>query len=479
MDIDLEAKARSVAVLLENEFTKKTLGIPSHTLPHLDHFRAFIQSHLVSTYGYWPPRTGSFSRPLYSSMHHEFDCLLRYIGNLTTTAAEDKDRVLGRFDAQHNYQALNISRSLLPHLPFTVSQGQGSTGAFNNIKWRKAPRPLSVARVRAEHIAATNQKDPQVLQSPLVKAFARFEEENAAAMHRDISYEDARRTCFLLVYCMLQTFKSITRAAPEVTETQEVVYPLCCDTSALPSWSKLKISPLHVSPVVLRSGSEASQNTANSALGKFQSFSIDPDARAEALSSTSHYVSRSNSTKCLSEACVVPRTQSIVPLRTGSLRRSFGLTRSSRLTRTISNNSTKSYDRMDGTIETIHDPTSPAESESEDGTTTSDGDAPSLNWSRWSSKSVSSATDSNGRQSMVFTNKHSPNSSTSWSSYPYSPTISDDDFHGAAGHERSLSRSSSVYSERIAAMPQKPAPTSDVLDKGLAGDETLIIPGLF
>lgn len=435
MDIDLEAKARSVVALLEDELTYEKLEIPIHTLPHLSHFRTFLQSHFINVYGNWPPRAGSFSRPLYSSLQNEFDCLLRYIGDLTTTLTEERSRVLERFDAQHNYQGLHISRPLLPHLPSPVKDGQANTGSFSNISWRKAPKALSVARVRAEHIAATNQKDPQVLQSPLVQAFARFEEENAAAMHRDISYKAARRTCFVLVYCMVQTLKSITRAAPEVTESQQAAYPLCCNTSSLPSWSKGSISPAAVSPVQHQFG---------------------PSGNGSGVSSVSS-------------------RQHIAPLRTKSLSQRFGLTRPSRLTRATFRNHTASDDCMNKEIETISEPNCSTDSASENGTTTSE--APSLDWSRGSSKSVSSATDSTGRHSIVLDPKYSFHSSSPRSSYQDSLRMPDEGLHKRGDQKPSLSRSSSVYSERVAVVPQKPV--SDVLDKGLADDDMFVVPGLF
>lgn len=461
MELDLEAKARSVSTLLQHDLESSSLGLSANTLSYLDHFRNALQSHLVGVFGYWPPPTEPFSRPFYNSLRTEFDCLYRFIGNVRRerTGGRQSLECLEHFDKQHNYRPLDVSRPLLPRLDSSnTSRRSSSVGWF-----KKAPKGPTVPTIRAAHLAATNQTDADVINSPLVHAFARFEDEYAATMHRNITFEDARTACWILVYCMLQTLCSILRSAHRDDEAEKTSYPLCCDMSDLPP--REKSAAVTASKLPSTSPRTSDGLSPSKGLGRFQDFSLRP-AHQKGGSS------RNSSMTNLSSTGPAPRG---LPLRAGSFRQSFGLSRSSRLSRSFADSSTRPSISLPLPItEDVHETTSPtsSNSDSDDNTsaTTPYSEVPSLDWSRGSPKSSASFTEYDRRTS-----------SSSLSS-PTEPPVIPERGRSLRETKLSLSRSSSVYSERpsIPALPVKAPLRADVLelDKGLAWDEQLFLPGL-
>ena len=53
-----------------------------------------------------------------------------------------------------------------------------------------------------------------------------------------VSSADARKVRWILVYAILQTLISVTRAPQEVRDTEGVAYPLCCQIAGTPPWQE-------------------------------------------------------------------------------------------------------------------------------------------------------------------------------------------------------------------------------------------------
>lgn len=466
MDIGLEAKTRSVSNLLEYELSIATPGFSQAGVNHLEYLRSVLQSRLVARYGYWPPRTEAFSKQLHASLCKDFDCLYQYLGDFDGSRAgpDHNNTTLERFDSEHGYPRLTASRPLVPQSLSSPSR-RASSASLSGLTWRKSVRAPSISAIQAAHQSATNRGKPNVLQNYLVQAYVNFEDENAAAMHQNVSFEEARNVAWALVYGMLQTLRAMMHAAPEVTEVDDAAYPLCCSTSELPPWTTGSVLP---------------------ALASFEpSRGSHGDARAsvtEVMASKSDLPARQSSVTSVSDAASVSRMQRMRPLRTKSLRESFALSRPSRLTPAFSTSSLVSTAAPEQTIyetiETADERGTFFESDHE--ASTPESEVPSLDWSRGSRKSTSSVSDSDEGTSPVFSSpSHFHTSSKTSNNSEGDPVIPGRTSSFLRPKERSLSRSSSVYSERAPAIPRKVPGRVDIVDKGLAGDQDFVVPGLW
>lgn len=85
--------------------------------------------------------------------------------------------------------------------------------------------------------AATNPSDMAVMECRLVREYLKFEKNWAMREEERISCADARKVRWILIYSMLQTLISVTRAPKEVRDTEDVEYPLCCQIAGTPPWN--------------------------------------------------------------------------------------------------------------------------------------------------------------------------------------------------------------------------------------------------
>lgn len=325
MDMQLARGVRSMSNFLEEELSNSHLGLSGAARQHLDRFRSFMHQYYVEKFGYWPPhKDAKFQKVVYKSMYFDVRGLHDFlVDNTSSDSLHSQGLVSGgicvlqnvqAFDRRHQYQALPHPLPLLPDTSaLRKEQARQRRKSFLSIALAsKASRAAEQHSLRAALHAATNMEDLNIVDAPLVKAYRQFERDNASA-HKDekVSPQDARKVRWILIYCVLQTLISITRAPEEVRDAERAEYPLCCTGSCVPPWEDdmeavtSPISPESMMrfPEFPRPSTSGSQSldlngmpTAGKPMVRSASFEIHPDCESDV-----NYFgkSRSNSTQSL------------------------------------------------------------------------------------------------------------------------------------------------------------------------------------
>lgn len=240
----------ALSKFLDEDFSPAYLGLTSGGRSHLDRFRRFLHSFYVKKFGYWPPPRGSvFPKALYKSMYFDFQNLYDFLvdTNSTTDFALQGPASGGicvlqnvdSFDKRHKFPPQ-------PHpLPLIPSYAEST----KKMESQKALRQLTLASqhskvnhvqtTSAALVAATNNQDPAVTSSSIVKEYIHFERTYSSTLNqRDekVSVIDARKVRWLLIYGTLQYLVSALRAPNEVRDTETATYPLCCLLPEQSSW---------------------------------------------------------------------------------------------------------------------------------------------------------------------------------------------------------------------------------------------------
>ena len=249
MDIRIEHAGRSIKSFLEDDFSQVLTDPGADS--HMERFRSFLYTFYVAKYGYWPPMKtkkakAPFPKALYTSMYFEFRKLYEYLVDSNTTKSDAGNisvgglnvvQVLKDFDKKSRYAALPAYSPLTPEVPYHLCQKpQGFSKLFES-KQSKADR--KTARFSAL-TAATNPADLSASDCALVREYLRFEKTCALDEDDKLSCADARKVRWILIYGMLQTLISVTRAPVEVRDTEGVSYPLCCQIAGTPPWQVSK-----------------------------------------------------------------------------------------------------------------------------------------------------------------------------------------------------------------------------------------------
>lgn len=247
MDLHIGRVSRAVSNFLEGELSPSNLGLPQGPRAHLERFRSFLHSFYVDKFGYWPPPKGAnFSRDLCCSMYYDFRALYDFLVDSdssdciqTQKPADGGICVLQNvqaFDRRHKYTPLLHPLPLLPAVspPTTRIQAQKNLVAMKlGHKHTKTDKQLLAL---ATLTAATNSKKTTIANAPLVRAYKAFERDSTEKQKEKVSMSDARKVRWILIYGTLQMLITVTRAPPEVRETDGVHYPLCCLTAGTPPW---------------------------------------------------------------------------------------------------------------------------------------------------------------------------------------------------------------------------------------------------
>ena len=252
MDIRIEHAGRSITTFLEDDLSKAPLD--STALLHLERFRSFLLGFYVAKYGYWPPirpkkRNNPYPKVLYTSMYFEFRKLYEYLvdPHASKSSAESQStagfsvfQVLEDFDKRSKYSPLPHCVPLNPEVPDTLSQKpQGLSKLFEKKQSRADRRTALLSALTA----ATNPVDLSTMDCALVREYLRFEKHCALDESERISCANARKVRWILIYGMLQTLISVTRAPTAVRDTEGVSYPLCCQIAGTPTWQVSKALP--------------------------------------------------------------------------------------------------------------------------------------------------------------------------------------------------------------------------------------------
>lgn len=249
MDLRLEHAGKSLGNFLEDEMSGSYLGLGQDARVHLERFRSFLHSFYVQKHGYWPPpQTKKNSKTLpkstYRTMYFEIRNLYEYLVDPSSSDTFQNNRPadggicvlqnVKAFDKRHKYTTLSHSLPLLPQLSLemTSQKTHGLAKIFGSKQLRLDRRVAACAALSA----ATNPSHVAVMECRLVREYLKFEKSWSMSEEERISCADARKVRWLLIYAMLQTLISVTRAPQEVKDTEDVSYPLCCQIAGTPPW---------------------------------------------------------------------------------------------------------------------------------------------------------------------------------------------------------------------------------------------------
>ncbi|KAI4276536.1 MAG: hypothetical protein LQ337_002418 [Flavoplaca oasis] len=251
MSLRLEHAGHSLGNFLEDDLSGAYLGLAAPARAHLDRFRSFLQSFYVAKYGYWPPTrtnttSAAFSKATFKSMYFEFRNLYEYLVDPMSSPELQSNRPadggicvfqnVTAFDKRRRYVSLPHPLPLLPKVPVQAGRPNTVRKLFKHSNAMKAERR---ATALAAVSAATNRGDIRILECNLVREYLRFEK-SWTLLEKDesVSCSDARKVRWILIYAILQTLISVTRAPPEVRDTEGVSYPLCCQIAGTPPWDE-------------------------------------------------------------------------------------------------------------------------------------------------------------------------------------------------------------------------------------------------
>ena len=261
MGLRLEHAGRSLTLFLEDSLSGSTLGLGNEAQAHLDRFRSFLHGYYVGKYGYWPPpqseqTSAALSKPTYLSMYLDFRNLYEYLVDTGSSWSIQNNRRadggvcvlqnITAFDRKHKYGSLPHPLPLVPEMSSSDMNGHGPVQSISKLfgvgKRAKSERRIAALTALS---AATNSDDISVMESPLVREYLRFEKSWTMKEEEKVSSADARKVRWILIYAILQTLISVTRAPKEVRDIEGINYPLCCQTAGTPPW---KIRSTAVAP---------------------------------------------------------------------------------------------------------------------------------------------------------------------------------------------------------------------------------------
>lgn len=246
MDLRLEHAGASLGNFLEHDLSG-ALGLGKEAQLHLERFRSFLHTFYVRQHGYWPPtplggNSSGLPRHVYRSMYSDFRDLYEYLCDPTSgTSIQDNKPVDGgicvyqnvmAFDKRHKYTSLPHPLPLIPKIPAPV-KNRSAFGRMFGSKRGDSERRLVASNALC---AASNTYVDGVMDCGLVREYLRFERQWTMQEQSSVSCADARKVRWLLVYAILQILISVTRAPPEVKDTEGVSYPLCCQIGGTPPW---------------------------------------------------------------------------------------------------------------------------------------------------------------------------------------------------------------------------------------------------
>ena len=248
MEFRLGLVSSTLHSFLEDELSATYLGLDTGARNHLDNFRSFLQAYHVVKYGYWPPpKNNLFPKGLYSSMLFDFQNLYDYLVDRNSTERFQAYEAGGgicvlqnidAFNQRQNHSPLQFSLPLVPRfLPSeTLKQSRRSLSIFG--LGNSDRKPQNTNKVKLRLVAASNKVNETVLGCALVQAYMQFEDDHATNLQEKVSFTDARKVRWILIYGILQTLLSVMRTPPAVRHGDTAAYPLCCLATCTPPWDE-------------------------------------------------------------------------------------------------------------------------------------------------------------------------------------------------------------------------------------------------
>ncbi|KUJ21146.1 uncharacterized protein LY89DRAFT_681755 [Mollisia scopiformis] len=257
MNMRLDSCGRRLSAFLSDDLSDAHLGLSSGARSHLDKFRSFLQSYYVAKLGYYPPASAeagsaAFPKPIYSQMCTEFQKLYDFLVDPSCTAEDTSPPIsqqggicvwqnVQAFDLRHKYLPLMHPLPLLPEVEEAASPRSALNRRFSFApkadKMKPDPRLVTFSSLSK----ATNRSNQSLLECSLVRAYRGFEKDcifspSKADKHDKLSFTDARKVRWILVYAILQTLLSATRVPEQVRDTQNVPYSLSVIVAGCPPW---------------------------------------------------------------------------------------------------------------------------------------------------------------------------------------------------------------------------------------------------
>lgn len=256
MDMRLDSCGRRLATFLSDDLSDAHLGLSSAARAHLDKFRSFLQSYYVAKLGYYPPASAergsaAFPKPIYNQMCTEFEKLYDYLVDPSCTSEDACPPVSqqGGICVWQNVQAFDQRHKYLPllhPLPLLPEGEEVNTPRMSlNRRFSFAPKDKMKPDARLVTFAsltkATNRTNQSLLECSLVRAYRGFEKDcvfssSKADKNEKLSFTDARKVRWILVYAILQTLLSATRVPEQVRDTLNVTYNLSVLVAGCPPW---------------------------------------------------------------------------------------------------------------------------------------------------------------------------------------------------------------------------------------------------
>ncbi|KAL9110004.1 MAG: hypothetical protein Q9227_005343 [Pyrenula ochraceoflavens] len=323
MDVRINSVNNTFATFFDDESPRSVQGWDRSHRMHCELFRSFLHSFYIEKHGFWPPadleQNFATAHWIILSMYAEFRNLYEYlVDNKFTRGHSNMVVSSDSLDILQSILALDKSRQSeplhrpLPRLPQPnindIPERAASTNRKRSSRWRKdSSRSAESESSKTKLIQlarATNRIVPRVLDCPLVRRYAEFEQESCfeSSDSGKISPVEGRKVRWVLIYTIVQTLASIVRTPAEVEYTATIAYPLCCKLPNLMPWEKKdgKIASgigIRTEGHMLRSRSSASMRTNSTMNRKEVRFSLETTTHSTPPKSSPHSLAPSQPPK--------------------------------------------------------------------------------------------------------------------------------------------------------------------------------------
>lgn len=218
---------------------------------------------------------------VYRSMYFEFRKLYEYLVDPQSSDSMQDNRPTDgglcilqnviAFDRRHGYVSLPHPLPLVPEVLESMSKQKSPRRLkFFGNRQAKYDRRLEACNALS---AATNSSNLPVteFECPLVREYLYFEKVWTMEGSETVTYAEARKVRWILIYAILQTLISVTQAPKEVRDTKGVTYPLCCQIAGTPWKTGWK------TPITKEASIQQPENHSKESSPPEESIEIKPD----------------------------------------------------------------------------------------------------------------------------------------------------------------------------------------------------------
>ncbi|KIX06624.1 uncharacterized protein Z518_04600 [Rhinocladiella mackenziei CBS 650.93] len=260
MDLRLDRVNQSVVNFFEHEVSGSFLELPQPARHHLDRFRSFLRTFYTYQYGCWPPNDfeeETIQQTIRSTMFTDFQNLYQYLvdpesstslaeNDITQTGGVCTLQNIQAFDCKHQYEPLAHPLPLLPKAPESSMSRRPwirRQTTWNLISKRKVNEKARKVHDKQALVAASNRD--WVMNCPLVRKFSDFEERAVDDNLEGLSVVEGRKVRWMLIYAILQTFRSMAQPPKQVRNTSNLSYSLCCYPPKRMPWLGVSLANVH------------------------------------------------------------------------------------------------------------------------------------------------------------------------------------------------------------------------------------------